>query len=140
MAKLLQFSQGHSKPAFSAKVQRGDQGKFFKNRPKCSPRLKGPKALWHKCHYLLISMHLKWKHWRTFLRKQLLQKCPNGQVMAILGTSPKTRIFGKKANGKPRETFKKSPKKYSSLQKAKSTLAKMSLSCNLNPLILHRLE
>ena len=48
MAKLWQFSQGHPKPAFSEKVQRGDQGKFFKNRPKRSSRLKGPKALWRK--------------------------------------------------------------------------------------------
>ena len=31
------------KPAFSEKVQRGDQGKFFKNRPKRCPRFKGPK-------------------------------------------------------------------------------------------------
>ena len=28
------FLQGHPKPAFSEKVQRGDQAKFFKNRPK----------------------------------------------------------------------------------------------------------
>ena len=34
MAKLWQFLQGHPKPAFSEKVQRGDQKKFFKNRPK----------------------------------------------------------------------------------------------------------
>ena len=39
MAKLWQFSQGHPKPTFSEKVQRGDQGKFFKNRA----RLKNPK-------------------------------------------------------------------------------------------------
>ena len=45
MAKLWQFKQGHPKPAFSKKVQRGDQRKFFKNRLKSSPRLKGPKAL-----------------------------------------------------------------------------------------------
>ena len=45
MAKLQQFLQGHPKPAFSEKVQRGDQEKFFKNRPKSSPRLKGLKAL-----------------------------------------------------------------------------------------------
>ena len=45
MAKLLQFSQGHPKLAFSIKVQRRDQGKFFKNRPKSSPRLKGRNAL-----------------------------------------------------------------------------------------------
>ena len=52
------FLQGHPKPAFSGKVQSGDQGKFFKNRPKTSPRLKGPKALWRKLHSTLISMHL----------------------------------------------------------------------------------
>ena len=48
MAKLWQFLQGHRKPAFSVKVGRGDQGKFFKNTQKSSPCLKGPKALWHK--------------------------------------------------------------------------------------------
>ena len=32
--KLWQFLQGHPKPVFSVKVQRGDQGKFFKNRQK----------------------------------------------------------------------------------------------------------
>ena len=47
-AKLWQFLQGHPKPAFSEKVQREDQAKFFKNRPKSSPRLKGLKALWRK--------------------------------------------------------------------------------------------
>ena len=30
-------------PHFSEKVERGDQGKFFKNRPKSSPRLRSPK-------------------------------------------------------------------------------------------------
>ena len=41
MAKLWQFLEGHPKPAFSEKVQRGDQEKFFKNRPKSSLRFKG---------------------------------------------------------------------------------------------------
>ena len=36
------FLQGHPKPAFSEKEQRGDQGKFLKNPPKGSLRLKGP--------------------------------------------------------------------------------------------------
>ena len=93
MAQLFQFLQGHPKPAFSEKVQRGDQGKFFKNRPKRSPRLKGSKALWREWHYLLISIHLNCKDWKTFWRKQRLQKCPNGQVMAIFARSPKSRIF-----------------------------------------------
>ena len=34
MAKLLQFLQGHPKPEFSEKVQRGDQNKFLKYRLK----------------------------------------------------------------------------------------------------------
>ena len=93
MAKLWQFLQGHPKPAFSVKVQRGDQGKCFKNRPKSGPRLKGLKALWRKWHYPLISMHLQCKDQRRFWRKRRLQKGPNGQVMAIQATSPKTRIF-----------------------------------------------
>ena len=45
MVKLLQFSQGHPKPAFSEKVQRGDQGKFFKNCRKSNPLLKSLKAV-----------------------------------------------------------------------------------------------
>ena len=92
MAKLWQFLQRHPKAAFSEKVQTGDQGKFFKNRPKKSPRLKGPKALWRKWHYPLISMPLNGENWKTLWRKQRLQKCPNGQVMAIFARSPKSRI------------------------------------------------
>ena len=76
MANLWKFWQGHPKPAFSKKVQRGDQEKFFKNRPKSSPRLKGLKALWRKWHYLLISMHLKCKDWKRFWCKKRLQRVP----------------------------------------------------------------
>ena len=54
MAKLWHISQGHPKHAFSVKAQTGDQGKFLKNRPKISPRLKGTKAHWRKWHYPLI--------------------------------------------------------------------------------------
>ena len=107
MARLWQFTQGHPKPAFPETVQTGDQGKFFKNRPKSCPRLKGPKALWRKWHYPLISMHLNCKDWRRFWRKQRLQKCPNGQVMAIFARSPKTRIFWKSAKGGSKGNFSK---------------------------------
>ena len=93
MAKLWKFWQGIPKPAFSEKVQRGDQGKFLKNRLKSSPRLKGPKALWRKWHYPLFSMRLNCKDPKTFWRKQRLQKCRNGQVMVIFARSPKSRIF-----------------------------------------------
>ena len=54
-------------------MQRGDQGKFFKTRAKSSPRLKGPKALWRKWHYPLISMALKCKDWTKLSRKERLQ-------------------------------------------------------------------
>ena len=93
MAKLWQFSEGHPKAAFSEKVQRGDEDKFFKDRPKNSPHLKNPTALWPKWHYPLIKMQLKCKDWRKVWRKKKLQKCPKGQVMAIFERSPKPRIF-----------------------------------------------
>ena len=49
MGKLWQLSEGHPKQAFSGKVQRGDQGKFFKNRLKSSLRLRFSKfSLWRK--------------------------------------------------------------------------------------------
>ena len=83
MAMLWQFRQGHPKPAFFKKVQRGDQGKFFTNRPKSSPRLEGPKALWQKQHYPLFSMGLKCKDGTRFWRKKRFEKCPNGHVMGI---------------------------------------------------------
>ena len=83
MGKLWQLSQGHPKPAFSGKEQRGDQGKFFKNHPKSSRRLKGPNALLRKWHYSLICMHLDCKDWRRFWGQQAAAKVPDGQVMAI---------------------------------------------------------
>ena len=93
MAKLWQFSQGHLKAAFSKEGQRGDKKKFFKNRPKSGPHLKGPTALWKKRHYPLISMQVKRKDWKRFGPKKQLQKSPNDKVMAIFARSPKTRIF-----------------------------------------------
>ena len=119
-------------------MQRGDQGNFFKNRQKSSPRFKGLRALWRKWHYPLLSIHLKCKTWRRFRRKQRLQKCPNAQVMAIFGRSLKTRISWKSAKGRRRNIFQKLPKKKPWLQRANSTLAQMSLSSNLYPLIVQR--
>ena len=107
MAKLWQFSEGHPKPAFSEKTQRGDQGKFFKNRLKRYPRLKGPKALWRKWHYPLISMHLKCKDWNCCRRNQRLQRCSNGQVMAIFGKVTKNPHFLKKSKGETKRNFLK---------------------------------
>ena len=111
MAKLWQFSQGNPKPAISEKVQRRDQGKFLKNRPKCTSRLIGPRALWRKWHYPLVNMRIYSKDWRRFWRKRRVQNCPNTHVMAIFERSPKTLIFRKSVKGGPREIFQKSPKK-----------------------------
>ena len=91
-------------------MQRGDQGKFLENRPKSSPRLKGPQHFGANGIILLISMHLKCKHWRRFWSKKAASKSPNSQVMAIFGRSTKTRRFLKTAKGGPREVFRKSPK------------------------------
>ena len=107
MAKLWQVWQSHPKPWFSEKLQRADQGKFFKNNPKSGPRLKSPDALWWKWDYPLICMLLKCKDWKWIWRKQRFQKSPNGQVKAIFAKSPKTRIFWKSAKGGPREIFQK---------------------------------
>ena len=76
MAKLWQFLQGYPKPAFSVKVQRGDQAKFFKNRPKSSPRLKGPKAHWRKWHYPLICTNFKVQTLENILAQTAAPKVP----------------------------------------------------------------
>ena len=84
--------------------------RFLKNRPKISPRLKGPKALWRKWHYPLICIHLHCKTWKRCWWKKRLRKCPNSQVMVIFARLPKTRIFWKSSKGGPREIVQKSPK------------------------------
>ena len=91
-------------------MQKGNQEKVFKNRPKSSPRLNGPKAHWRKWHYPLSSTHLKCKDGRTFWFKQRLQKFPNGQVMGIFARSFKTSIFWKSSKGGPREIFNNRPR------------------------------
>ena len=76
MVKLWQFRQGHPKAAFSEKVQRVDEEKFFKDRSKNSPYLKKSTALWPKWHYPVISMQLKGEEWRRFWRKKAAPKVP----------------------------------------------------------------
>ena len=107
MAKLQQFLQGHPKPAFSEKVQRGDQEKCFKNRPKSSPRLKGLKALWRKWHYRLIRMHLKCKDWKGFWRKKGLQRVPEWPGDGNLCKVTLNPHFQKKCTGGNNGNFSK---------------------------------
>ena len=101
------FLQGHPKPAFSKKVQRGDQEKFFKNRPKSSPRLKGLKALWRKWHYPPISMHLKCKDWKGFWRKKRLQRVPEQPSYGNFGKVTQNPHFLKKYKGRTKGNFPK---------------------------------
>ena len=110
MAKSLRFSQGHPNPAFSEKVQKGDQRKCFKNRPRIRACLKRLKALWRKWHYPSISMLLTCKDWTKFWRIRRLQKCPNGQVMAIFARSPKPAFSEKVQRGDQGKFFKNRPK------------------------------
>ena len=122
------FLQGHPIPTFSKKVQSGDQEKFFKNRPKSCPRLKGSKALCRKRHYPVISIHLKCNDRKRLRRKQQLQKCQDGQVMAIFCKVTQNQHFLKKCKGKTKRNCSNSPKKLPSFERLKSTLAQMALS------------
>ena len=101
------FLQSHPKPTFSKKVQRGDQEKFFKNRSKSSPRLKGLKALWHKWHYRLINMHLMCKDWKRFWRKKRLQRVPKWPSYCNFCKVTQNPHFLKKCKGGTKGTFPK---------------------------------
>ena len=96
---------------FLKKVQKGDEGKFLKNRPTGSYRLKGPKQLWRKRDYPLICMHFQSKDWKRFWRKKLLQNCPNGQVIAIFARSPKPAFSEKLQRGDQGKFFKNHAKR-----------------------------
>ena len=117
METLWQFSLGYPKPAFSKKVQRGDQGKFFKNRPKSSPRLKGPKALWRKWHYPVISMYLKCKDWTRFWRKKRLRMA---KLWQFLQGHPKPAFSKNVQRGDQGKFFKNRPKRSPRLKGVKA--------------------
>ena len=107
MAPIWQFKQAHPKPTFSEKLQRGHQGKFFKNRLKSSPRLKRPKALYHKWHYPLNSMYLKDKHWRRFWGKKAALNVPEWPSYGNLSKVTQNPHFLKKYKGGTKGNFSK---------------------------------
>ena len=113
MGMLWQLSQGHPKPAFSWKVQSGDQGKFFKNPPKGSLRFKGPKLLSRQWHYPLIRMHLKCKEWRRFWDKQAAPKVREWPSYGNLGKVTQNPHFVKKVQREDEEKVFKDPPKNS---------------------------
>ena len=118
MTKLWQFWQGRPKTRIFLKTAKGGPKEIFQKSPKKMPSLKRPKSTWRKWHYPLNCMHWKCKDWRRFWVKHRLQKCPNGEVIAIFARSPKTRIFWKSAKGGPREIFLKSAQKDALAEKA----------------------
>ena len=92
-------------PHFLKKCKGVTKRKFFKNHQKVALAWKAQKH-WRKLNYTLIKMHLKCKNCTRFRHKQWLQKCPNGQVMAIIARLPKTRIFWKRERGEKDKFFK----------------------------------
>ena len=133
MAELWRFLQYHPKPAFSKKVQRGHQDKFFKKRLKSSPRLKGPKALFHKWHYPLISMHLKGKDWKRFWGKKAAPKVPEWPSYGNFCKVTQNPHFLKKCKGGTKGNFSKSSRclkgQEALLCKLNYTLIKIHLKC-----------
>ena len=74
-------------------MQRGDQEKFFKNRPKSSSRLKGLKALWCKWHYPLISMPLCAKTGEDFGAERLSKSARVAELWQISQGHPLPAFF-----------------------------------------------
>ena len=98
-------------PHFSEKLERGDEGKFFKNLPKSRPRLKGPKAHLRKWHYPLITMHVKGKDWKRFWGKKVAPKVPEWPSYGNFGKVAQNPHFLKKCKGGTNGNFSKIAKK-----------------------------
>ena len=92
------------------KSAQGGPREIFQKSPKSSPCFKGPRALWRKWHYPLTNMLLRCKDWRRFSCRKRLQKCPNGEVMAIFARSPKTAFSEKVQRGDQGKFFENRPK------------------------------
>ena len=91
---------------FSEKQERGDQGKFFKNRQKSSPCLKGPKALWRKLNYTLIKMHLKCKDGKYIGANSGSKSVRMGKLWQLSQGHPKPAFSGKVQRGDQGKFFK----------------------------------
>ena len=95
------------KHAFSEKVKRGDQDKFFKNRLKSSPRLKGPTALWRKLHHTLIKMPVKVKNLEKILAQKADPKLPEWPSYGKFCKLTQNPHFLKKCKGGTKRNFSK---------------------------------
>ena len=84
------------------------KGRPRQNAQKSRPTIGAWKKPWHKCHDLLIGMHLKCKHRTTFYCKLQLDKCLYSRVMTNLAITPRSAIFWDFAKGGPRQNAQKS--------------------------------
>ena len=118
MAKLWQFSQGHPKPAFCEKVQRGDQGKFFQKSPKKWPYLQKPNST-------LAQMALSSKLYPLImqrLNKSLAQKAapkrPEWPSYGNFCNVTQDPLFLKRCKGGTKRNFSKIAQKVALVWKA----------------------
>ena len=130
MGKLLYFWQGHPKSAFSKKVQSGNQGKFFKNRQKSSPRFKRPQSTLAK---MALSSNLNAVKVQR-LQKILAQKAaPKSTLITKLCQfsqgHPKP-TFSEKVQREDQGKFLKNRRKSSFRFKRLKALAQVALSSN----------
>ena len=104
-------------PHFSEKEERGDQGKFFKNRQKSSPCFKGPKALWRKLNYTVIKMHLKCKD-ENILAQTAAPKVSEWASYGNYRKVTQNPHLPKKCKGRTKGNFSKIPQKLAFALKA----------------------
>ena len=107
MVKLWQFLQGYPKPAFSEKVQRGDQGKFLKNRPKCSPRLKWPKSSLAKMELSCDLYALRVERVEKILAQTAASKVTEWPSYGNFGKVTQNPDFRKNCKGRTKGIFSK---------------------------------
>ena len=100
------FCEVIQNPHFLKKCKGGTKETFSKIAKKNSPRLQGLKAIWRKWHYLPISMHLKCKDWKRMTK-----------LWQFWQRHPRPAFSEKRAKGRPREIFQKSPKKMPTFEK-----------------------
>ena len=110
-------------------MQRGDQGKFFKNRPKSGPRLKGQKHSAANGIILLLVCTFSAKTGKNFGAKSGSKSARMAKLWQFRQGHPKA-AFSEKVQRGDEEKFFEVPQKQPSLKRANSTLAEMALSSN----------
>ena len=100
------FRKVTQNPLFVKKCKVGTEGNVSKITQKKRHRLKGPKALWRKWHYRLLSMHLNCKDWRRF-SQTAAPKVPECPSYGTFGKATQKPHFLKKCKGGAKGNFSK---------------------------------